>query len=628
MHEPVVWLKADHFQYGNACYWPNNSSNIEDAKLNTSSGSTFRKGAVNYNDMVVLEGDSPAISIPVNPEKHSSFTFMAVFHTEGESEQMVWANEGGRTRDMFLSTSKVAGPDGIQYLTAENKTAPLLVSVIHLWGDPADNPGENGHILLGAPGSNRTGIDHLKGGIAEFMVFDFPVEKWEKTQFESYLAIKYGITLQGDYISSQGKQLWDGYKDVDFKNRITGIGRDDAFELNQKQSSTTVEDPLLTISVGELAESNSANKSILDNQQFLLFGDNGKALEPEESGSGPLRMYERRWLMRAAGDGAKFLKTGLHLNCNRLSQSGEFSQVLVIDRSGTGNFPEGQVEYVEGTISGLDSMIVFKDVQWDADGSGTDVFGFASIEAITLIATAKKQPNCNNEFGGELDLQVLGGSPPIQYTLINKLGMQEFRWQDELRSGKSELGGGNYTVEIVDALGESAQAMTVLSQPKNLTLDLGEDRMISKGKEFSIDISNQVPISELTDIHWESSNGFHSTSHKVLLEEAGSYSFSATTAEGCKLKDWITLSTDAILKFEVNPSIVLDGQAPQIKIHLDGPGEVKLQITNVSGKVLHKWSSDGESVYVFDRPLQANGTYFVELITGNQQEIRKVVVTE
>ncbi|SHH79170.1 choice-of-anchor J domain-containing protein, partial [Winogradskyella jejuensis] len=72
----------------------------------------------------------------------------------------------------------------------------------------------------------------------------------ERNRIQSYLAIKYGITLEPtitagvieegnlDYVDSDGSVIWDVSASAGFNFDIAGIGRDDASGLDQRQSSS------------------------------------------------------------------------------------------------------------------------------------------------------------------------------------------------------------------------------------------------------------------------------------------------------------------------------------------------------------------------------------------------------
>ena len=119
----------------------------------------------------------------------------------------------------------------------------------------------------------------------------------ERNRIQSYLAIKYGITLgvngtSQDYVDSDGTLIWDvntGTPALDvFNYDIAGIGRDDASDLHQKQSRSVNKaidggfraQGVLTIGMGNLSNTNSLNaNSELEDKEFLVWGNNGIDLD-------------------------------------------------------------------------------------------------------------------------------------------------------------------------------------------------------------------------------------------------------------------------------------------------------------------------------------------------------------
>ncbi|MGY0392709.1 LamG-like jellyroll fold domain-containing protein [Bizionia sp. KMM 8389] len=119
----------------------------------------------------------------------------------------------------------------------------------------------------------------------------------ERNRIQSYLAIKYGITLgtngvSQDYVDSDGNIIWDANtgtpaEDV-FNYDIAGIGRDDASNLLQKQSRSvnnaldggSRSQGVLTMGIGNLADTNNLNTNTeFEDKEFLVWGNNGVDLD-------------------------------------------------------------------------------------------------------------------------------------------------------------------------------------------------------------------------------------------------------------------------------------------------------------------------------------------------------------
>lgn len=109
-----------------------------------------------------------------------------------------------------------------------------------------------------------------------------------RNRIQSYLAIKYGITLgvngtSQDYVDSSGSLIWDQNTGVPaddvFNHDIAGIGRDDDSALNQKQSKTVNTADDITIGLTDIAATNSTNaNSFSTDKSFVVWGNNDGVL--------------------------------------------------------------------------------------------------------------------------------------------------------------------------------------------------------------------------------------------------------------------------------------------------------------------------------------------------------------
>lgn len=125
----------------------------------------------------------------------------------------------------------------------------------------------------------------LDGKIAEIITFSSRKnDASERAKIESYLGVKYGITLgvngtSQNYLASDGTIIWDATANNGFNYDIAGIGRDDISKLNQKQSKSVNPNTILTIGLGTVATTNTANTNTFDtDKKYLLWGDNGESM--------------------------------------------------------------------------------------------------------------------------------------------------------------------------------------------------------------------------------------------------------------------------------------------------------------------------------------------------------------
>ncbi|MBU2525390.1 MAG: hypothetical protein KKC03_02170 [Bacteroidetes bacterium] len=143
----------------------------------------------------------------------------------------------------------------------------------------------NGRIWIGRSLGRGAG---LSSKVAEIAIFsNRKNDLTERLKIESYLAIKYGITLGNNgvsknYVDSDGSILFPSSSG--FNYNIAGIGRDDISTLNQKQSKSvnalqTVED--ITIGLENIFLTNSENTAQFNqDKSFLIWGHDNGSLNP------------------------------------------------------------------------------------------------------------------------------------------------------------------------------------------------------------------------------------------------------------------------------------------------------------------------------------------------------------
>lgn len=171
-------------------------------------------------------------------------------------------------------------------------------------GDTTSDPGAWATITDGKfwLGRSEGSTASFNGRVAEVITYSSRKNDADLTQernrIQSYLAIKYGITLgvngtSQDYVDSDGTVIWNRLANSGYNYDVAGIGRDDKSELNQKQSSsinnaTDINGPIegiLTIGLSNIYTTNNNNiinnPTTFNDKQFLTWGNNGLSLDLE-----------------------------------------------------------------------------------------------------------------------------------------------------------------------------------------------------------------------------------------------------------------------------------------------------------------------------------------------------------
>lgn len=122
----------------------------------------------------------------------------------------------------------------------------------------------------------------LVGDVLEIITYDVRNTDANRRKVETYLALKYGITLgvnstSLNYVNSDGTTIYP--EAGGYNTNIAGIGRDDKSELNQKQSKTEYTADDVTMGLSSIESTNSANtNTFAGDKRFLIWGHNNAVL--------------------------------------------------------------------------------------------------------------------------------------------------------------------------------------------------------------------------------------------------------------------------------------------------------------------------------------------------------------
>lgn len=195
-------------------------------------------------------------------------------------------------------------------------------------------------------GAREGGANGLNGDISEFIMYNRDISAAERNRIDSYLAIKYGITLDQstltNYTASTGVVVYPATSSHSTYNKdIAGIGRDAASRLNQSNSQSVNTNSVVRMQ----------SPSSLDDMDFLLWGSNGNGFTVRNTvdvGAPILGRMTRVWRIAETGE------TGTVTVSFDLSMYPSKTQAtlrLLIDRDNDG-FGDNDVVPLTGTLVG------------------------------------------------------------------------------------------------------------------------------------------------------------------------------------------------------------------------------------------------------------------------------------
>jgi hypothetical protein len=179
--------------------------------------------------------------------------------------------------------------DGNTDVTRTNAHSPAGT----LMGDAGEVP-RFGFIGANSEADTEDGSSNsynFNGSIAEIIYYESILTPTDRLRIESYLAIKYGISLPGNYVSSAGATIWDATANTGYLNAIAGLGVDQNTVLNQTESRSETDGSIL-----------SASEAGLSDSEYIIWGHDGNGLTLISSGTGSkTERIEREWKFQVSG---------------------------------------------------------------------------------------------------------------------------------------------------------------------------------------------------------------------------------------------------------------------------------------------------------------------------------------
>lgn len=303
-----LWVRADSLggtmtDGAPVSLWKNKAQNFDVTQSVASNQPTYRINQVNYNPAVVFNGVNDNVNgswmnFADQQDIRSAFWMTRDLATDLDYDQFLFGddntNPSGTTFHSGagylqwcpagLAGTNIWHKDGLTtscgtYYDYGPTGKPNLVSVVD-----STECIKAANFSMQAPYPTRK----WNGPICETMLYNRALTPTERQRVESYMAIKYGVSLDQttgqNYLASDGSIIWNAASNTIYKNNITGIGRDDASGLIQKQSrsvNTTNYANLAYMGLGSIATTNQANtNSFSANRNFLIWSDDGASVIP------------------------------------------------------------------------------------------------------------------------------------------------------------------------------------------------------------------------------------------------------------------------------------------------------------------------------------------------------------
>lgn len=233
-------------------------------------------------------------------------------------------------------------------------------------GSSYNSPGamgipRGGHIF----GSTRwTGSGSDNGGfighIAETIIYGSGnITSIERRRVDSYLAIKYGITLgrvdTEHYLDADAAMVWNGAANTAYNNNIFGVAREDIGLFEQKVSKSVNAGTILSVAtVNDFVNPNdsAARTGFANDKTYFLLGDNNvlsTSLTNMDVNGLTMQRIQRTWLsQRTNTAGSLYFEADLSSYGNAFADGSNVEMIIADDAAFTTNAKRVAGTYTSG----------------------------------------------------------------------------------------------------------------------------------------------------------------------------------------------------------------------------------------------------------------------------------------
>ena len=455
---------------------------------------------------------------------------------------------------------------------------------------------KDGRVFIGgvSDGFGHTGFD---GVVGEVMSFNTTHTLAEKNKVESYLAAKWGVTLDQstatNYTASDGSIFWNATTNAGFKNRLTIIGRDDISTLNKKQSATVHAGLKVTMGLGSIAANNAANANTFASDfSFDAFGDDNGSIASFTVSGAPTdrKIITRKWKVQESGtvgtvriqvpDDGSIMSSKLPVEEN----------IIYILLDADGDFRTGAVE----------TAMTLNGTNWEANVNFTNgqFFTFGTLTPL-ISSYTQTNVNCFGSSTGAIDLTVSGGVSPYTYL-----------WNDGVTTqDRSNLPAGTYSVTATDNLGTTTSKTVTIIQLSDLSATVTKTNISCFGET-----NGKIELSVITG----GSFAYEFRLDSGVWQSSATFSNLPKATYNVQMRDanYPTCFKDLGNQTITEPigALNLNTDVFDVKCNGGTNGSINLTVTGGTAPYFYEWES---GTTVEDRKNLSAGTYSVTVIDAN-----------
>ncbi|WP_169336020.1 T9SS type A sorting domain-containing protein [Flavobacterium rivuli] len=604
----TLWLKSDL------------SNDIALAKVKNDP-ETIKATHFNFNKVLDLENLKNKLYKNVVEERYS---FFAVFKSDTDQEESLININKGKTTT-FITNKEVLTDLEMPYKKVDSKKGIILSFVAAI-----DEKGKKNNSI--AIEDIFTSNEDGKHQLMEVIYYPRILSRLERQKVETYLSIKFGLSIVGDfnYTNTANDTIWDFKKNKVFNKRVTGIGRDDASGLYQKQSGNAEKDGIY-IGLGIIDTTNAGNKNTFDNNTFLLWGDSGESTSFNKSKKNDdIKVMKRLWKMQCFfKESFHTINTQVRINKSEIAFTGtgatdSESIWLAINDDAATTFNYGTARYIKQSNED-EEFIYFNDVAWDLDNDRTDIFTF--IKGPDFFFEADALTDCSLPLPGAINVAIAGGKPPYEIAVTSKAVSKKQIITRE-NYGFISLPADNYTVTVTDSKKNSKTLNISLDRFADINLSLKSTWYLGNNKQVQVSAITPENIQTKFTYKWLKDGEIHSADEQFTAVQTGDYLLKIANNNGCEKEFPFKVLPAANVNsgWTAYPNPTKASQPFYIRFNLNKEAKVTVKINSMEGKSYVVKDLGLIKEYTYTDSLLTAGVYLITATINNIDEAVKLII--
>lgn len=451
-----------------------------------------------------------------------------------------------------------------------------------------------------------------KDELLEFILIPKVINKKDKEIIETYLSIKYGISLNAKipYVNFANDTLWNSAKNNIFINNVTGIGRDDKNKFNQGKSINSNEGDLQIEALNEL-----------NNGEYFIFGDNKKVnkapnLKEIQNNTANFKLWKinnKKSDISSSKLKLTFKNINHYLDKELLGKNEEY--VLLMSTSSNDKLDLFSAKYYNSSFSN-DSIVVFDNIEINEESV------FVIVKAPKLFFTSKIESPCFVEQS-KLILKIESLNFPVSVMLKSGNTIVKNVLVSEANTEIDNLANGDYELIISDKNNNLFTEKISINASK---LDVYVKENYSLNENGFVEIKPEISSSvDGLKYDWSTADGFISNEKNLSVNKEGNYNLKITTKEDCSKSFDVKVSKfdEANSEIKLFPNPVLLGQEFTISLNSKEDATYDIFIYDNIGKLISQETTQQKT---YKKRIFTSGVYHVKVKSINSENEFKLIV--